>query len=464
MVWALAVGIRWAVLDSPQEDLWQADLRPEGSSGNRGASRSAGSELLARHFDRSRHPGCRPPSTPRLGLQAFAWQESSRPSLGLAVKSSPPATYAQPMKLSGQILTSRGWFQGEMTFSDKIEKIGSKLSVKERFIVPGFVDVHVHGGGGGDTMDGVDGIRTLARFHASHGTTSLLATTITNPWENVLHVLNAIKTSMSEPTGGARVVGAHLEGPFINPERLGAQPPNTVEPTPERVRQVLESGVVKVVTIAPEIPHALEAIETFLEAGVRVSLGHTAGTAEDANAVFDLATKLRKSLLVSGTHLYNAMGGLEGRKPGIVGALFGNPNAYSELILDGHHVHFSAFRAAFFAKPDKLMLVTDAMRAAGQPDGEYDLGGQTATLSHGQVRLPNGSLAGSVLTMLEAVRNAVKAGLALEVALKLASLHPAQYLGLHGFGKFENGNVADIVVLSDNLELEAVYIGGQRIV
>ncbi|NJK43865.1 MAG: amidohydrolase family protein [Pleurocapsa sp. SU_196_0] len=231
----------------------------------------------------------------------------------------------------------------------------------------------------------------------------------------------------------------------------------------ERVREILEFGVVKVVTIAPEMPGALTAIEAFLEANVRVSLGHTAATAEEASAVFALAASLKKTSFVSGTHLFNAMGGLEGRNPGVVGALLGNPNVYSEIILDGHHVHFTSFPRAFFAKPDKLLLVTDAIRAAGQPDGTYDLGGQPVRLEAGAVHLENGSLAGSVLTMLEAVRNAVKAGLALEVACRLASLYPAQYLGLPGFGKLENGNTADLVVLSEDLEIEAVYVGGQQV-
>ena len=366
------------------------------------------------------------------------------------------------MKLKGNILTSRGWFLGEIAFGEVIEGIRGKADAKPRYIVPGFVDVHVHGGGGGDAMDGATGLVAMTRFHAAHGTTALLATTITNPWEKVIAALNGIRDFSR--SGSSRVLGAHLEGPFINPERLGAQPPFTVLPTVDRVREILELGVVKVVTIAPELDGALEAIELFLTAGVRVSLGHTVATAEVALEVFSLAARLGKSQLICGTHLYNAMGGLEGRNPGVVGALLGNPNSYAEVILDGHHVHNSAFRAAFFAKPDKLMLITDAIRAAGEPDGEYDLGGQLARLQNGAVRLPNGSLAGSVLTMLGAVRNAVAAGLALEVALKLASLHPAQYLGLQGYGKLTVGAVADVVVLSESLEIEAVFIGGQQVV
>ncbi len=366
------------------------------------------------------------------------------------------------MKLSGQILTPRGWHSGELEFDNHILGIRSKLNAPKRFIAPGFIDVHVHGGGGGDTMDGLEGMKKLAAYHAQHGTTGLLATTITNPWKNVLKALKNIQKAMNSAAWvGSRILGAHLEGPFVSPHKLGAQPPFALEPTPERVQEVLGFDVIKVVTLAPEIEHALEAAKLFLKANVRVSLGHTVGTSEDASAVFELASQLKRASQVSGTHLYNAMGGLEGRKPGVLGALLGNPNAYGEVILDFMHVHPSSFRAAFFAKPDKLMLITDAMRASGMPDGQYDLGGQMATLENGAVKLPDGTLAGSVLTMLGAVQNAVKAGLALEVALKLASSHPAQYLGLTDCGKITKHARADLVVLREDLSLEAVYIGGQ---
>ncbi len=367
-------------------------------------------------------------------------------------------------KLAGQILTPRGWHAGELEFDTGIIGIKSRLSAPNRFIAPGFIDVHVHGGGGGDTMDGLEGIKTLSSFHAAHGTTSLLATTITNPWENVLKALKNIQQAMNAKNWvGSRILGAHLEGPFVSPHKLGAQPPFTVEPTAARVQEVLAFAVIKVVTLAPELVGGLAAAEAFLEAGVRVSLGHTIATAEDANAVFELASRLKRASQISGTHLYNAMGGLEGRKPGVLGALLANPNAYGEIILDFEHIHPTSFRAAFFAKPEKLMLITDAMRAAGMPDGQYDLGGQIATLENGTAKLPDGTLAGSVLTMLGAVQNAVKAGLALEVALKLASSHPAQYLGLTDVGKISKNARADLVVLREDLSLEAVYIGGQLV-
>jgi N-acetylglucosamine-6-phosphate deacetylase len=368
------------------------------------------------------------------------------------------------MKLSGHILTPRGWFDGELEFDQKIINIRGKQNVPNRYIAPGFIDVHVHGGGGGDTMDGLEGLEKLAKHHAQHGTTALLATTITNPWPNIMQALKSVKTAMQNPNWqGARILGAHLEGPFINPQRLGAQPPHTLEPNLELIQAALEVGVIQVVTLAPELPNALEAARAFLNAGVRVSLGHTAATAEQANAVFELASSLKRTSQISGTHLYNAMGGLEGRNPGALGALLANPNAYGEIILDGHHVHPTSFRAAFFAKPEKLMLITDAIRASGLPDGVYDLGGQSTRLEQGAVRLEDGTLAGSVLTMIQAVQNAVKAGLALEVALKLASSHPALYLGLTTKGKISNGFDADLVVLDEASSLESVWLAGREL-
>ena len=364
--------------------------------------------------------------------------------------------------LQGRILTPTGWQDGGIQFEDSIENI-SQASMPQHvpYIVPGFIDVHVHGGGGFDTMDGIAGIRGMAAFHAKHGSTGLLATTITNPWQNITTALENAKSVMLEPNAGARVLGVHLEGPFVSPQRLGAQPNFVVEPTPERVQELLAFDVIRVVTIAPEQPQALEACELFARAGVRVSIGHSIASTDQV----EIAIRIVQNAggFSSGTHLFNAMGGLEGRNPGIVGAILANPDVWAELILDGHHVHFLSFKTAFNAKPERLMLITDAMRAAGMPDGAYDLGGQLAHVADGTARLENGSLAGSLLTMDQAVRNAVQAGLELATAIQLASSHPATYLGLSKKGRLEPGCDADIVVLDDQLEVQAVFVAGIQV-
>ncbi len=364
--------------------------------------------------------------------------------------------------LQGRILTPTGWQDGKIDFDASITKINqASLPQNAAYIVPGFIDVHVHGGGGFDTMDGISGIRGMADFHVKHGTTGLLATTITNPWNNVITALTNAKSVMLEPSRGARVLGVHLEGPFVSPQRLGAQPNFVVDPTPERVQEVLAFDVIRVVTIAPEQPHALEACEMFARAGVRVSIGHSVASIEQVQAAIEIVKSVGG--FSSGTHLFNAMGGLEGRNPGIVGAILANPEVWAEVILDGHHVHFLNFKAAYLAKVERLMLITDAMRAAGMPEGKYDLGGQMAHVRDGTARLENGSLAGSLLTMDRAVQNAVLAGMSLKTAIALASSHPARYLGLSKKGSLKPGNDADIVVLDDQLEVQAVFVDGIQV-
>jgi N-acetylglucosamine-6-phosphate deacetylase len=368
--------------------------------------------------------------------------------------------------LKGRILTPGGWVDGSIHFQREIQEIqtGTRATNAKRLhIIPGFIDVHVHGGGGFDTMDGADGVRGMARFHAHHGTTALLATTITNPWPNVLNALRGVREAMNHPAlEGATVLGVHLEGPFVSPHRLGAQPPDTVLATPDRVQAVLGPDVVRVVTIAPEMPNAIEAMTSFAQANVRVSLGHTTASAEEATAALEVVR--RAGGVSSCTHLWNATGGLEGRQPGVPGAILADKNAFAELILDGHHVHTASFLTAYNAKPDRLMLITDSIRAAGLQDGQSELGGQIVTVQNGVARLPSGTLAGSLLTLDRAVKNAVKAGLSLEHAVQLASTHPANYLGLPNKGRLEIGADADILVLDDALEVQSVYVGGREIV
>lgn len=362
-------------------------------------------------------------------------------------------------ELEGRVWTPEGWFSGRLGFGGTIDSVIQTTTGNDCYLVPGFIDVHVHGGHGTDVMDGAFAIRELARFHARHGTTSFLATTITAPWTQVLSVLDAVRQVRAD-TGAeeAQVLGAHLEGPFINPGKLGAQPPHTLLATPERVAEILERQVVRVVTLAPEQPGGSEAALQFARAGVRISLGHTLATAEQATIVLEAVRGTGGT--VSGTHLFNAMTGLLGREPGVVGALLADREAYAEVILDGHHVHPTSFRSVVSAKPEHTLLITDAMRAAGMPDGHYDLGGQMTRVSAGQARLPGGSLAGSLLTMDEAVRQAVKAGLSLHQAVSLAGPNPARYLGLTDRGTLQPGQRADIVVLDEALQVQQVYLKG----
>lgn len=365
-------------------------------------------------------------------------------------------------ELKGHLVLPDRIMPGQIAFSNRLHTITpNSAAVPDRYILPGFIDCHVHGGNGADTMDGVQAIKALARFHAQHGTTTILPTTITSPWADVLGALAAIQevTGTTIPQG-PHVHGAHLEGPFVSPHKLGAQPPHAIPPTPDRVAEVLAFGCVKVVTLAPELPHAHNAMQLFAQAGVRVSLGHTlAGYEQTEQAICQICNA---GGTTGATHLFNAMAGIESRKPGPATALMCN-DAYAELIFDTHHVHPATFRLAQRVMPDRLLFVTDAMRAAGLPEGPSLLGGQQVVVEQGAVRLPSGNLAGSVLTLDTALRNAVQSGIPLHQAAVLLTRNPARYLGLDDRGTLHAGKLADLVVMDFEFNVQEVWVAGQRI-
>ena len=368
-------------------------------------------------------------------------------------------------ELSGSIVTPAGLVPGRLAFAADIATVEPAPGAPARFILPGFIDAHIHGGGGADTMDGPGAIATLSRFHLRHGTTTLLPTTITRPWAEVMAGLRGVAEARAiqlrgEMPGAARIHGAHLEGPFVNPARLGAQPPFALDPDPARVAEAVATGILRIVTMAPEQPGAGAAIRTFVAAGIRVSFGHSAADYACASAA--IAAIAASGGVAGGTHLFNAMGGIEGRAPGLPGALLASPVAHAELILDTHHVHPGSFRLAHAALGRRLLLITDAMRGAGTVDGDSELGGQPVHIRGGVARLANGSLAGSVLTMDAALRNAVAAGTPLPEAAALASTNAAAYLGLHDRGIIAPGRRADLVVLDAGLHVEEVWVGGER--
>ena len=364
-------------------------------------------------------------------------------------------------QLSGILVTSQGLLPGTLTFGRFIEGL-EPHAAQGPYILPGFIDTHVHGGGGHDAMDGAEGVAGLAHFHLRHGTTTLCPTTITNPWERVVAALAGVREVMGarEPSLPS-IPGAHLEGPFLNPDKLGAQPPYALEPTPERIDELLATCAIKLVTLAPEVKGAPEAAERFARAGVRVSVGHTLATYAQ---VAEVAERVRA---VSGTlgftHLYNAMSPLASREPGVVGAALADCESFAELILDLHHVHAGSFLAALRAKPERLHLVTDAIRACGLGEGESELGGQRVVVQGGAARLDDGTLAGSVLTLDKALRNALELGVSLLQASRLLSTTSARYLGLNDRGALEVGLRADLVVLSESFEVLEVFVAGEAV-
>jgi N-acetylglucosamine-6-phosphate deacetylase len=359
--------------------------------------------------------------------------------------------------IKGNILTSAGWVRGEIAFSDRIGAIhGSATDPAtngDDYVLPGFIDLHVHGGAGKDVMEGGDAVHAIAAIHARHGTTSLLATTMTAPPEDIDIALKAIGDACANRRAGcARVLGAHLEGPYINSGKLGAQPNYARAAKLADVQRLATFAPLKLITVAPEIAGHLQLVRELADAGMRVQIGHTLGSYEDGVAALEHGA-------AGFTHLFNAMSGLHHREPGMVGAALAHAQ-YAELIPDLLHVHPGAIKVALRAIPH-LYCVTDSTAATGMPDGEYMLGRHTVQKCMGGVRLPDGTLAGSTLTMDQALPNLVGLGLDLADASARVSTYAADYLGLQERGRLAPGAWADMVVLDRDLNLKAVYIEGE---
>ncbi|HHG4296196.1 TPA: N-acetylglucosamine-6-phosphate deacetylase [Pseudomonas aeruginosa] len=360
--------------------------------------------------------------------------------------------------LEGNILTPQGWILGRLHIQDgRIQRIEGEpcdpAGNADPYLLPGFIDLHVHGGGGRDIMEGGDAFATIARTHRRFGTTSLLATTMTAPREEIADILSQLGDYCRRSLeGGSRILGVHLEGPYINSGKLGAQPNFAHAAVLEEVEDYLRRAPIRVITIAPEIAGHRPLIRALAERGVRLQIGHTLGSYEDGVAALEAGAS-------SFTHLYNAMTGLHHREPGIVGAALAHAR-YAELIPDLLHVHPGAIRVALRSIPC-LYCVTASTAAAGMPDGQYKLGSHTVTKCLGGVRLPDGTLAGSTLTMDQALRNLVKIGLPLAEASQRLSQFPADYLGLAERGRLAPAAWADVVRLDRALELDAVMVEGE---
>jgi N-acetylglucosamine-6-phosphate deacetylase len=324
------------------------------------------------------------------------------------------------------------------------------------WLVPGFVDIHVHGGGGATytTGDPVQA-RAAADFHLRHGTTTSLASLVTSPPD----LMHDATVRLAPLVAEGVIAGIHYEGPYLSAVRCGAQNPDHLRaPDLTELSTLLDAapGAVRMVTVAPELPDAVAAIEWLVARGVTVAVGHTDATYQQTLAGVAAGASV-------GTHVFNGMRQPHHREPGPVYALLGSPDVVCEFIADGIHLHDGTLRfATGVTGPDRAALITDAMAAAGMTDGDYELGGQPVTVANGVARLAgSGAIAGSTLTMDTALRRTVAAGVSLVDAVTMATATPAKVLGLDDRGVIAPGNRADLVVLDSDLRVRRVMRAGR---
>jgi N-acetylgalactosamine-6-phosphate deacetylase len=364
-----------------------------------------------------------------------------------------------------RLLSEHGWLDDHQLHIEAgtivaIEPIPSGVTARDaELLCPAYIDTHVHGGAGVDVMDETpDALDRLAMHKAREGVGGFLATTVTAPLNAIHGALERIARRCHAGGAGAQVLGSYLEGPYFTPQNKGAHPPELFrELDLSELDQLiaLSQETLRVVALAPEKPGALQAIRYLKQRGVKVMLGHSAATYDQTRAAFDAGAD-------GLVHCYNGMTGLHHREPGMVGAGLTDPRAWLELIADGHHVHPAAMRLCSCCAKERLVLITDAMQAAGMPDGRYSLCGESVEMRGGIVRTASGGLAGSTLSLDAAVRNMVElSGVSAEDAIHMASLHPALLLGIDNqLGSLRPGKRANVIALNAGLHLQQIWIQG----
>lgn len=357
----------------------------------------------------------------------------------------------------------RGGFSVENgRFAHVLEDVpGPAEDLDGALVIPGLVDIHVHGCAGADFSDGdYAGLVRMARYLARRGVTSFAPASMTLPYDALDKAFHAAARLHREGLAdGARLMGIQMEGPFLSREKRGSQNPAYLRlPDWDRFLRLYDAaeGLLRIVDVAPELPGAVEFTRRASEK-CRVSVAHTAAGYDQAAAVFDAgATHL--------IHLFNAMSGIHHRHPGPIGAASERENVTAELICDGIHVHPSAVRMAFRLFPGRICLISDALRCCGMADGSYSLGGQEILLSGGVARLTGGAIAGSAADLYQCMRRAVSFGIPREQAVWAATALPARVIGRESeTGAIADGRAADFVICGGELEPEAVYLGGKRL-
>jgi len=359
-------------------------------------------------------------------------------------------------KISGKIINYDSSYTGTIEFSDKIESVSkNRQSDFENIIIPGFIDLHCHGGNGFDTMAGLSSIKEISKYHLKCGTTTLLPTTLTASLDDTINAIEGMDNFINNNINKTNILGVHLEGPFINPNKLGAQPPFTQLPNIDFIKKIKEKAKIKVITLAPELEGSESVIDYSIKNNIKVQIGHSL-------ADYNCCMKIMNKNNIGFTHLYNAMSGDHHRKPGVVTAALRKAE-YAEIICDLHHVDKENIFLADKCIP-KLYAITDAISATGMPDGYYDFSNVKIKKKNGRAVINSKVLAGSVINMHDTFKNLVKINFSLEKAVTMTSFNAAQYLGEKTKGMIDKGYESNLIVLDKELNIRNVYLNGNLIV
>ena len=364
--------------------------------------------------------------------------------------------------IEGDILTADGIIRDIIDKKSPVKaetlEVENSIDLDGKYVVPGFIDVHIHGSNGADAMDGtVEALKTISSYIATKGTTKFLATTLTSSKEELINVLKIAADLQNKEIDGATIFGVHMEGPYFDIEYKGAQNEKYMKPATEKeIKDYLDvkPGLVKMMSLSPHTEQSIENVKFLKENGVIVSVGHSAAKFNDVMKAVDAG-------LSHSTHTFNGMRGINHREPGVAGAVLISDKINAEVIFDKIHIHPEIVRLMIKAKgTDKVVCITDAMAATGLPNGNYKLGELDVYVKDGEARLKsNDSLAGSVLTMDKAFKHVIELGYPIYEAVKLTSTNAAIEFGLNA-GAIEVGKEADFTVLDDSYNVDMTIVNG----